>query len=162
MQKLIQGLKIRLKAANRIALLGVGSQLRGDDAAGILVADALSKKICKKNNLKVFFGHTAPENLTGEIKKFKPQHLIIIDSADMGKKAGEVSLIDISDLRGVTFSTHQLPVEIMADYLMQATGCHISIIGIQPKQLKFDSQVSQEILKSVKQLVTGLQQVLGV
>ena len=162
MQKLIQGLKSRLKSAKRIALLGVGSELRGDDAAGILVAEALSKKICRRNNLKVFLGHTAPENLTGEIKKFKPQHLIIIDSADMGKKAGEVSLIDISDLRGVTFSTHQLPVVIMADYLMQATGCEISIIGIQPKQLKFDSQVSQEILKSVKQLVVGLQQVLRV
>ncbi|MCX5704576.1 MAG: hydrogenase maturation peptidase HycI [Candidatus Omnitrophica bacterium] len=161
MQILIQGLKTRLKAAKRIAILGVGSQLRGDDAAGILVADALSKKICKKNNLKVFFGHTAPENLTGEIKKFKPEHLIIIDSADMGKKVGEVSLIDLNNLSGVTFSTHQLPVEIMADYLMQATGCQISIIGIQPKQLKFDSKVSQEILRSVKQLAIGLQQVLG-
>ena len=162
MQKLIQGLKPRLKAAKRIALLGVGSELRGDDVAGILVAEALLKKICRKDNLKVFLGHTAPENLTGEIKKFKPQHLIIIDSADMGKQAGEVSLINIFDLSGVTFSTHQLPVVIMADYLMQATGCEISIIGIQPKQLKFDSKVSQEILKSVKQLVAGLQQVLGV
>ena len=36
-------LKDKLNKARRIALLGVGSEFRGDDVAGILVAKSLAK-----------------------------------------------------------------------------------------------------------------------
>lgn len=99
-------LKKRLNKAKRIALLGVGSKLRCDDAAGILVAEQLEKerrKVKFQQSLKVFIGATAPENLTGEIKRFKPTHLIIIDSADLGKPAGAVQLISADEVGGFFF-----------------------------------------------------------
>ena len=139
--------------AKKIAVLGVGSGLRGDDAAGILVARELSKH-CKtaacRIKFKVFAGDTAPENLTGEIKKFKPTHLILVDSADTGKKAGEIVIIEPKKLHGISFCTHQLPLKIMVDYLIESVGCSILIIGIQPKKLDFGSLPSKEIQKSVK------------
>lgn len=137
--------------AKRIALLGVGSELRGDDAAGLLVAQELARlKLKKRIDFKVFIGGTAPENLTGEIKRFKPTHLIIVDSADMGKKAGAVQWIDPDKVGGLSFCTHSLPVKIMADYLTQSIGCKIKIIGIQPKVLEFGSRFSKTIEKTVK------------
>ena len=87
MQSLTTELKNRLKAAKRIAVLGVGSELRGDDVAGMLVAGAVQKKSKK---IRVFLGATAPENLTGEIIKFKPTHLIIVDTADIKEKPGTI------------------------------------------------------------------------
>lgn len=159
MQKLIQGLKIRLKSAKRIALLGVGSELRGDDAVGIMVAESLNKscrsrtRSYRSREFKAFLGHTAPENLTGEIRAFKPTHLVIIDAAQMGKNPGEAAFIDLDDLAGVTFSTHQLPMKILADYLIQDVGCEVSVIGVEPKQLKFASSASKEIVSAARQLV---------
>lgn len=151
-------LKDRLRNAKKIALLGVGSELRGDDAAGILVAAHL-RKTCQKNikqqRFKVFLGATAPENLTGQIKSFKPSCLIIVDSADLGKKAGAVKLINPAEVEGFSFCTHRLPLKIMADYLIKSLACEILIIGIQPGRLDFASRPSKAVEKSVK-LVGGI------
>ena len=89
------GLKKKLQGARKVALLAVGSSLRGDDAAGLLVAEHLKTlPRLKKDTLKIFMGETAPENLTGEIKRYLPTHLIVIDSAEIGARAGEISLIE--------------------------------------------------------------------
>lgn len=141
--------------AKKLALLGVGSELRGDDIAGILVARRFSEDSKKHKNRipsKVFIGETAPENLTGEIKRFKPTHLIIVDSADMGKKPGTVRSIDPNKAGGLSFCTHKLPVKILTDYIAESTGCKIIIIGIQPKQIEFCGVPSKEIQKSAKTL----------
>ena len=111
-------LKKRLKGAKRIAVLGVGSELRADDAAGMLVAKNLANK-----NVEVFLAGAAPENFTGAIKKIKPTHVIIIDCADMKKKPGSVLLIDPARVSGVSFSTHTLPLNILAGYLIKDINC---------------------------------------
>jgi hydrogenase 3 maturation protease len=156
-------LKKQLNNAKKIALLGVGSEFRQDDACGMLVAEALKNscsaaKQCKK--LKVFFGATAPENLTGEIKKFNPSHVIIVDAADTGKKAGSITLIKPQEATGISFSTHQLPLSIMVDYLIQSIACEVIIIGIQPKTTNFGSEVSSEVKKSVGVLSSVIQEII--
>ena len=141
-----------LSGKKRIAILGVGSELRGDDAAGMLVAKNIEKFLRGKpqNNIGIFLGETAPENLTGEIKKFKPTHLLIIDSAEMDKKAGEFCVFNPDEITGVSFCTHQLPMKIMFSYLKKFIDCDFAIIGIQPKYLTFDSKPSKEVAAAVK------------
>jgi len=144
--------------------LGVGSALRGDDVAGILVAQDLDKFIQRSPKVrlaKVFIGDTAPENVTGEIKKFKPTDIIIVDSADMGKPAGSLELIESGRISGVTFSTHQLPLGILADYLKASLNCQILIIGIQPKKLKFNSKVSPEVKRAAKRFTGIIKDIIG-
>jgi len=151
MQSLKAQLTNKLKGAKSVVILGVGSELRSDDAAGILAAKALAKKIKKgKPTVNVLLGETAPENLTGEIKKLKPTHLIIIDAADISKKSGEVLLFNEKDIKGVSFCTHQLPMTIMIDYLKNYIDCNILIIGIQPKNLKVGNNLSKEVKIAVK------------
>ncbi|MDD5634254.1 MAG: hydrogenase maturation protease, partial [Candidatus Omnitrophica bacterium] len=118
MQTLKATLRNELKNAGKVAILGIGSELRGDDAAGVLVARKCERCFEKVGHVKVFHGSTAPENFTGEIKKFKPTHIIMIDSADIKKSAGEVAVIDLNNIGGVSFSTHRLPTKIMAEYLI--------------------------------------------
>lgn len=151
-------LKDKLNKAQRIALLGVGSEFRGDDVAGVLVAKSLSAKI-KNRKFKVFLGQTAPENLTGEIKKFKPTHLLIVDAADIGK-TGSVSLLCAKDIAGATFSTHRLPVKLIADYLSCSISCEIIILGIHPESFAFAKPPSQKIKKAAKGLTQILEEVI--
>ena len=154
-------LKARLRNAKNILLLGVGSDLRGDDAAGMLVAERLKNFKGKKNRFKVLFGSTAPENLTGEIKRLEPEHIIIVDSADIAKKAGSVVLLKPQELRGVTFSTHQLPLSIMVNYLMQSIDCEVTVIGIQPKNLKFGFSLSREVTKAVDSVAGAIREAIS-
>ncbi|MFH1398134.1 MAG: hydrogenase maturation peptidase HycI [Candidatus Omnitrophota bacterium] len=156
-------LEEKFKAAGKIALLGIGSQLRSDDAAGILVAKGLEEiqgRAKDKPEFKVFIGGTAPENVTGEIKKFKPTHLIIVDSAEAGKDPGTIMLIDPGQVGGVSFSTHTLPPRIMVDYLQDSLKCVVIMLGIQPKTIKFGEAVSPAIVGAVKEVVKTLKEII--
>ena len=151
MQSLSKELKNRLKGSGKIAVLGIGSEFRADDAAGTLVVHSIRKNLKSPARLKTFSGETAPENLTGEIKSYKPAHIIIIDTADIKQKPGTVLLLDQKDLgAGVSFSTHKLPAKILMDYFERSLKCSITFIGIQPKLLAFGKSVSKEVKKSIK------------
>jgi hydrogenase 3 maturation protease len=163
MKNLKTTLKQKLLKAEKVALLGVGSELRGDDMAGLVIAEELqkfSKSAVKNLKFRVFIGATAPENLTAEIKRFQPTHLIIIDSSDLEKKAGTISFIKPEDVGGYSFFTHKLPLKIMIDYLLASISCKIIVIGIQPKGLDFDSQPSKEMKKAAKDIVAAFKEIL--
>lgn len=147
-------LKNKLKDAKRIAILGIGSEVRGDDAAGMVVARRLEAHIKNKKikYLRVFLGQTAPENLTGEIKRFKPTHLLMIDAIDINQKAGAVWVLDSHKEAGVSFSTHKMPIHVMKDYLYKSIGCKSIIIGIQPESLAFCEGLSSKIQRCVEKL----------
>ncbi|HNX91253.1 MAG TPA: hydrogenase maturation protease, partial [Candidatus Omnitrophota bacterium] len=128
--------------------------LRGDDIAGVLASKYIEKiaKAEKKKNIKVVYGCTAPESVTGEIKKNKPTHLVIIDAADMGAKPGVAGLIEAKDVTGASFSTHMLPLKIFLQYLSLFLKCEVVIIGIQPKSLSFGKPCSAIVDKTAKKL----------
>jgi len=150
-------LRNKLAGAERVAVLGMGSELRGDDVAGMLVADALSSfagSNCPE--VAVFHGGTAPENLTGEIKRFLPTHLIVVDAADTSAKPGTLTIIKPEELLTISFTTHMLPIQVMVDYLLETFSCQVTIIGIQPRSVEFGATPSRELRRAVKQLTTAL------
>jgi hydrogenase 3 maturation protease len=114
--------------------------LRGDDAAGLLTAKEvtrlLSARTTRDPQIAVFVGDTVPENLTGEIKRFRPTHLVIVDAANFGQTPGHVRLLP-PETFGVnaSFSTHGLSLKVLADYLRTFIACEVLTIGIQPATL---------------------------
>lgn len=154
MPDLTKFLKNRLTGARRVAVLGIGSELRSDDVAGVLAAGEIERLLArsrKKGRVKVFLGSTAPENLTGEIKAFKPGHIIIIDTIEMDEKPGTVMAVPTSEVAsGVTFSTHKMPAKILADYFIKSLKCGITMVGIQPANLEFGDSVSPAVRKAAK------------
>ena len=148
MREIKKALENRLKLAQRVALLAVGSQDKGDDAAGVLAVGGLTNT----SKFHIFIGATAPENLTGEIKKYNPTHIIIIDSADLGQKPGTVKIFDPQQITGDSFSTHRLPLKMLAEYLRVSLNCDIMVIGIQPKSVKFSDSVCPEVQEAVNKL----------
>ncbi|MGO9410171.1 MAG: hydrogenase maturation peptidase HycI [Spirochaetia bacterium] len=140
-------------------ILGVGSELRGDDAAGILVAERVSS--LGLPGVRSLSGGTAPENLTGEIRKLSPSHLIIVDAADMGLAPGTIQILDPGEISGISFATHALPLSVLAGYLESETGCSVIIMGIQPRSLEFDAAVTPEASQAVDEAVNALALCLG-
>lgn len=132
MTEIASFLSEKITPGEKIALLGVGSILRSDDGAGMNFIETLTEKI-HVDNVLLIAGSTAPENFTGVIKDFAPKTLFVVDAAHMGLAVGEIGLIDESDVAGLSFSTHMLPLPIMFSYLKQETGCEIVCIGIQPE-----------------------------
>jgi hydrogenase 3 maturation protease len=145
-----------LEGASRIAILGVGSDLRSDDAAGLLVAERVEKACGGKSAVLVVKGATAPENFTGPIVAFRPSHLVIVDCAELGSPPGSVRLFPAEEIGGVTSNTHALPLKIVIDYINRNHPCRAVVIGIQPKGLDFDGEISGEVLAAVDRVARAL------
>src|SRR5512138_450764 len=104
--------------ARRIAVLGVGSDLRGDDAAGVEVARRLAAILAGGSprpglHVAAFDGGAAPENLTGEVVRFAPELVVLVDAAFLGEAPGVVEVVPEERIDGTGLSTHMLPAPVL-------------------------------------------------
>ena len=143
--------------------------MRGDDAAGLLVADYLERGLRAHTDsrlspqasslqyfFRVFRGHTAPENCTGAIKQFAPTHLIIVDAANLNKKPGVIALLEADQIGGISFSTHQMPLRLLIDYLKISISFAALVIAIQPAHLDYDRPVTPAVRHAASHLASAL------
>lgn len=142
--------------AIRLAIVGIGNALSGDDAAGGLVIERLSAKLNSTKNILLVDGGLAPENFTGVIRQFKPDALLFIDTALMGQEPGAVGLYSMDQLAGLTFSTHTLPPAMIAEYLADACSCQVYLIGMQPLKTGFEEALSPEMQKAINEVTEGI------
>lgn len=157
LQDLNSELRAHLEHATRIAVLGVGSEIRGDDAAGLHVIELLQQQTGRDGNrLGLFYGSTAPENLTGAIRRFKPSHLIMVDVADVGREPGDIEIISPERITGVTGLTHSLSLRVFADYMHKSIGCKVIVVGIQPKSLEYNAALTPEVQHSAERLAEAV------
>ena len=155
-------LKEKLRGAEKIAVLGAGSVLRSDDAAGVCVIQQMKAAFASVNHSALLLceGETAPENYSGSIRRFCPSHLLVVDAADLGKQPGDVAEIRPEDVGGPTFCSHMLPLRVMIDYLRQETGAEVTLLGIQSKSIAFDGEMSKEVESTVAALSSVLERVI--
>lgn len=153
-------LSLALKGARRVAVVGIGSDLRADDAAGVEVVRRLRRHLTSQNVLLIDAG-VAPENFTAEIKKFGPSHVLMIDATDLGLEPGTTSIVDLSKITGPSIFSHRLPLSIFADYLHAQVKTQIILIGIQPANARMGAAMSEQVKKAVDETSAVLLRALG-
>jgi len=144
----------------KTALMGIGSRLRSDDWAGMYFIELLDD-LKKRDNLLLISASTAPENFTGVIKDFAPDALFIIDAAHMGLSPGEFRLLKTSEIGGMTFSTHMLPLPVMLKYLEAECGSEVFFIGIQPETTEQGLSMSEKVICGTRELARIFREVLS-
>ena len=146
-------LKKELASANRIAVLGAGSVLCGDDAVGMIVAELLEVQGRDNPQLLAIQGSTAPENFCGVIRDFEPDLLLLVDAAHIKGEVGDISFIEPEDIESTSLSTHMLPFGVLLDYLgASIANCRMKIIGIKPGNIDFGTDPSKTIKRSAAEL----------
>lgn len=145
----------------RIAILGVGNELRGDDGAGPFFIKRLKARLKKSNYQNLYFllldvGNKL-ENYLDLIISFSPDVIIFVDAIDFndGSPPGTAKLISAEQLsiENRTFSTHTLSLRLASEYLKTELQADIFLLGIQPKNIKIENSLSEEVSKSIKELV---------
>lgn len=138
--------------------MGIGNELRADDAAGILVVRQLLQydSTFEKDCVRIIQAGQAPENSTWILRGFEPHLILLIDAADMGEMPGTVHWIAMEDISGLSASTHSLPLSMLAAYLKQEFDCQVTLLGIQPASNAFGRPVSLEVLQAVDEIVSEL------
>ena len=145
-----------LKNHGKIAIIGIGNELKGDDGLGSIIAKKLSKLFQKNQNLFVFDGGTVPENYTSSIRKINPTHIILIDAVEMGEETGYIRLIDKKEIANYNISTHAMPISFLIRYMEATIGSKIILVGIQPKSMQLTEGISKEVETSIEFLINTL------
>lgn len=159
MGKLIEKLSQFFKGAKKVAIVGVGSDMRGDDAAGVEVVRRL-KRVLTSRRVMLIEGGVAPENFTSKIVRFKPSHVVFIDAADIGVEPGGVNLIEPEKIIGSAF-THRLPLSILSDYLRAKTGAKVLLVGIQPENVTFCNKISKRVDSAICKVTLAIEESLS-
>jgi len=141
----------KIKRSKKVVVLGIGNELRGDDAAGILFVKTLSKT---SKRYKCYNCGTAPENFIGLIEKEKPNILLLVDAADFEGTPGSALITDPKSAVGIV-STHSVPLSIMTE-ILEKSGIECILIGIKPKSTQFGEKMSAEVRNKVKEIVDVL------
>jgi len=129
-------------------LLGVGNELRGDDAFGPLLARSL-----RREGLPALEAGTAPENLTGAVRARAPSVVVLADAADFGGAPGELRLLEPGSPEAASTSTHDPGLGLLAEYLRAETGCRVVLLACQPGCTAFGEPPGPEIEEAIDTLV---------
>lgn len=133
-----------------IAIIGVGNEFNGDDAAGVLIVKNLKKNIPKNDKIIFVEGSNAPENYTGVIRTFKPDWIWVFDAAQLENEPGVVELIDLDSVEGVGANTHRLPPTLFLSYLKLEIDFKPFLFGINPERIEPFTDVSESVKISIE------------
>ncbi len=147
----LSSLRKALETSRTTVVVGIGAELRGDDVAGVLVARAVASS--GRADLIGIEGCAAPENFTGEIISHSPDLVVFVDAAEFGEPAGSIKIIEESEIRGFSFSTHTLPLHVILNYLTASLpDCRFVVVGIQPEDTQIMAPPSAKVLDGVEKL----------
>ncbi len=144
-QEFIQTIDDFLKGTTKLAILGVGNEDNGDDAVGLHVLKNLQEANLP-DWITNFYCEKVPEHFLGKFRKLEPDRIIILDAADMKEIPGAIAIFPKEAVSsGFHFSTHTLSLTMLEEFLKPVVPDLITIyVGIQPKDLYFDTPLSKE------------------
>ncbi len=138
-----------------MVILGIGNELRGDDAAGVLVARKLKEKITNRSDILCIEGAEAPENFTSVIRRFNPNLLILVDAGALSLEAGSIRWLSTDDISG-GMGTHGLSLADFSLYLQQETECETGFLVIQAGKNDFGDPITLAVKRAIRRAVNAL------
>ncbi len=125
----------------KVVLFGIGNILRGDDGLGPILLERLKGRV----NAVCINAENAPEKYLGKIIKENPDTLLIIDAVHLNLGPGEYEIISSSNLRNTGFTTHDISLTMLIEYLKTEINSKIYILGVQPHRLRLGDEISESI-----------------
>jgi hydrogenase maturation protease len=112
------------------AIVCMGNELLGDDAAGVCVGRHLGGAW----PWNVYNVQTAPENFLFLIADSRPAAVLVIDAMDFDASPGTVAMVEGERVAGQGPGTHGPSPAAFLELLAQVHPCPTAVLGIQPAQ----------------------------
>ena len=143
---------ISTRLKGKLAIVGIGNIIRGDDGLGPKLIEILKVRGALPG-VFLFDCGTAPENYIFPILSTACDTLMLVDAADIGKEPGAVEIFDLDKISRVSFSTHNPSPRLFTDLLKTGKeDMNIFVISVQPKSTGIGAPLSEEILKSLNKI----------
>lgn len=140
-----------------IGILGVGNILRGDDGVGIKIVEELKEKSLP-SNIKVLELGTGGLKIIHKLEEF--ERVLIIDSVKMNSEPGDFRFFSPSEVKFLKKSdgTHGTSIMeiIKISENLGFSPDEITILGIQPKNQKLGTDLSDEVEEKIPKIIDSI------
>jgi len=136
----------------RSLVVGVGNRLRGDDAFGPAVLDALRGHV----HWPLLDAGDAPENCTGAVESVEPELVMLLDAAHWGATPGSVGLFSFREIGWCGASTHSACLRLFCHLVAARCGCDVVLLAAQPERTDLGAPMSERVSRSVATVATRL------
>ncbi len=133
-------------------VVGVGNPMRGDDEAGLVLAE----KVAEKLNLEYLRCEEVPENYVGKMLDDPADTILLVDAVDMKQAPGEIDLLAPDELAAASISTHNCSVGLLAKVLAGVKDKQMLILGIQPQNLGLGQPLTPQVSEAIDRFVGDL------
>lgn len=154
---IVSALKEFIKDTRKIAILGIGNDLRTDDGLGPFIVSSIE---IDNPNIMIENVGSVPEGFAHPLAEFGAERVIMIDAADMRKSPGHVELVTKDRIGGINISTHSMPLSFLMMYLEQETGGQTILLGVQPKSIEFGEGLNPEIQEVAEKIIMDFEELL--
>jgi hydrogenase 3 maturation protease len=148
--------ELAARLSGTVVVVGVGNPLRGDDAAGCLLA----RRLRGTPDVRVIEAEEVPESFVGDIAAAAPDVVVVVDAVDLGATPGTVAVLETDDVAAYAPTTHRLPLSLVMDVVQRRTGADVFLIAVQPLSLAFGAPVSPQVGAGVELLAGVLSELL--
>ena len=135
-----------------IHLVGVGNELKTDDAAGLEIASSLRTRLgtSPAPGVKIHACTPMPERLLSKLASGEGR-IVVFDAVEASAKPGEVVFRPMADTKYGFFGTHNIPLRLVPG-LGERLG-DFFLVGIQPASLEVGLGLSERVRESVNEIV---------
>lgn len=144
-----------LRATHSCVILGVGNDLKADDGVGPHIIEKLRPHL--PSHVDLINAGTVPENFITHLTTTHPNLILIIDAALMNAPPGTIRIIDKTNIANTAFSTHQLPLTFLTEYLHHhLPKTTILILGVQPQTNQFGQPLSKPVHTAAQKIINTI------
>jgi len=148
------GLSIKSMIRGKVAVVGLGNIIRGDDGLGPKLIELLKEK---RLDIPLFDCGTVPENYIFPILSTSCDTVILVDAADLGIRPGGAMVFGLDEIANVSFSTHNPSPRLFTDLLKTGKeNMNIFVVSVQPKSMELGQPLSEEVLKGLDVLAEAI------
>jgi hydrogenase maturation protease len=149
----------------RTLVLGIGNTLLCDEGVGVVVMEALSRRLGERDDLEFMDGGTLSFTLAGPIAEH--DGLIVIDAAEMGARPGSVAVFANEEMdrflgSNRKRSVHEVSlIDLMAVALLE--GClppRRALIAIQPALVDWGERLSPPVAAALDEACDRAQRLI--
>ncbi len=144
----------QLLCSKGYTIVCIGSELREDDRAGLILCDKLIA-----SGIHVIKCPYGLESCIDVIVRENVEKMLLIDTVLVeGSSPGEIVLTRLNSVvENYLVTTHSIPVSLMIKYFQTLGLCReVYVIGIQAKRIGFGLELSREVLEAIDYLSNSI------
>lgn len=133
----------------QVHIVGVGNELRGDDAAGLALASSLAERLGLNPTprLTIHVPLRNPEVLISRLC-LQGARVVVLDAVEAAKEPGTVVAARLRDTKFGFFATHNVPLKLIPG----VSEGDVWLLGVEPASLEVGAGLSPDVLSAVTRL----------